>query len=192
MKTAKWSLGALFGAAILVAGCDQQPTGANSQSWFMATVDGAVSASYTGTGDFHLGKDHEGQAAFSLSSEGTGDAAGQSFLLHRSGAGMPGKGTYALGPQGSGFRAVYIRQVDGMMQAFAAQSGELAVAEANSDRVRGTFRLVGTQYCERAVRGSAAPSGPCNPTVAPAPGAPTVEITGSFTVAPLRGGVVLE
>lgn len=192
MKAETWWIGALLGATLLASGCEMRSTAADDPSWFTATVDGAISARYTGTGDFYAGRDHEGRAAFSLSSDGTGEAAGQSFLLHRSGAGIPARGTYSLGRRAGDFRAVYLRQAEGMLQGFAAQSGELTVLEASSQRVRGTFRLVGTQYCERALQGSSAPRGTCDPAAAPAAGAPSVEIAGSFTVTPLRGGLVLE
>lgn len=165
------------------------PTGSNGPSWLRATINGSVQATYDGTGDFHLGTDERtgGASQFSVYSAGTGTASGQSFLLQRSGAELPARGIYPLGLT-SGFTARYIRQADGAMQAFAAQSGEVEVLQSSRNRIEGRFRLVGFRYCSRDATGNRAPDGPCTVPGAPIAGASTVEITGSFAATPRNDG----
>lgn len=174
--------------ALACGACDGNgPTGSNGR--LRATINGSVQANYDGTGDFHLGADERtgGGSRFSVYSAGTGTASGQSFLLQRNGAELPARGVYPLGLS-SGFTARYIRQVDGTMQAFVAQSGEVEVLQASAKQIEGRFHLVGFRYCSRDATGNRAPEGPCTVPGSTIAGAPTIEITGSFTVTPRTDG----
>lgn len=188
MQVRSWM--AITAVALACGACEGNgPAAGDDPSWLRATINGTVQANYEGTGDFHLGtNDRAGEAAgFSLYSSGTGAAIGQSFLLQRAGAEIPARGVYPLGLT-DGFTARYIRQAAGSVQAFVAQSGEVEVLQSSPERIEGRFRLVGFRYCARDTGGSRAPEGPCTVPSATIANAPTIEVTGSFTVSPARDG----
>lgn len=190
MRIGRWVLGLMAVSAL--SACDPadsvQP---DAPSWFRASLLGAVSDNYEGTGEFNAGSDpRTGEAlVFTLSSQGLGSTSDQSFLLHRRGGGVPGKGVYALGqPQSSGsspagFTAYYVRRVGDRMEAFAAQSGQVEVTSAAPGRLEGTFRFTGLLYCSRAVVGSASEPPTCG-SPGTADSKTSIEVSGAFVAVP--------
>ena len=169
--------------------------------WLSAAVrEGAGSeasaGSYDGTGDFRTGRDPGAgvSVAFSVVSTGTGASSGRTVMLYRPGHSQPGVGRYELGPVAvvdghlDGFTAFYDRTAGGHREDFTALSGYVIVRRSSADRFDGDFQFTGVMYCS----GSETP-GPSDWCTAPTtitPGAPQVELTGSFAAVPYSPGVV--
>ncbi len=172
---------------LALTSCDgASPTDQTDASWLRASLSGAASPIYEGTGAFDTGSDpHRGVSIkWTLNSQGTGAANGRTLMLYRQGDGRPERGTYTLrlvdGSDGKarGFTAFYMQVRGDTAEAFAAQSGVLEIRRSTKDRVEGTFRFTGVRYSARAVNGR--PGGdvtgtPSNPT------GPTIEVSGEFS-----------
>lgn len=190
---------AVIAIPALFSACDQ-PTDSRDGSWLRAQVRGAVDATYEGTGYFHIGSDPRVGVSvkFTLNSDAVGEHAGQQFMLYRPGKGRPSKGVFPLGPleteSGSpeGFTAYYSRVVDGQYQAYTTRSGEVNVTESSGSRVEGSFRLIGVLYCRGSTSGVPDSDWWCTGPNTLTPGAPEIEITGSFLAVPSRPGPIVE
>lgn len=122
-----------------------------------------------------------------------GNAGGQAvFSLYRRGADRPREGTYPIvldyfmDPGVQGFNAIYSRgytpqgETNEWSESYIAQSGEVAITRSSTDRVEGTFTMTGFRYCAHQDNMHI---GPCmNPRGEVIPGAPTIEVSGSFSV----------
>lgn len=192
----------VFGLGILAAtpACENTNAPPDTQPSFLrATVEGAVAATYEGTGDFHVGSGSRRGVSekFTLNSKGAGAAQGQSFSLWRIGEGRPRPGSYTLqtpdytSTRWSGFAAVYTRSVGNMHEAYVARSGEVVITASSEERVQGTFRFTAARYYAREIRGSNPPEGSGDPSVVD-PRAPTIEVSGSFGATPLVLGAVVR
>lgn len=190
-----------LGSALLV-GC-QQPTDGSSAGWLRAQVRGAIDAMYEGTGFFHIGSDPRVgiSVKFTLNSDGVGEYAGQRLMLYRPGKGQPSEGVFRLGPLDTrrgppeGFTAYFSRVVDGRYEAYTARSGEVIITESSRGRVEGRFRLIGVLYCRGLTRGRPGSSGYeswCTGPNTLTPGAPEIEVTGSFAAVPSLPGPIVE
>ncbi|HEV2735686.1 MAG TPA: hypothetical protein VGV85_12650 [Longimicrobiaceae bacterium] len=185
----------LVALSALAAACDATDGVRPDQpSWFRASLQGAVAGDYEGSGEFLAGSDPRAgePIVFTLNSVGLGTAANQSFQLHRRGEGVPGKGTYALGPLRTsdgrlqGFTAYYVRQVGNRMEAFTARSGQVEITAVSRDRVEGKFRFVGSLYCSRAVVGNASDPAACGSPNTIDPQAASIEVSGMFAAIPAK------
>lgn len=165
--------------------------------WLMADIAGAVQTEYSGSGHFNVGSGPPGDVSvkFELTSDGTGASIGQSFGLNRRGAGRPGTGRYTLAPlerdeDGNlvGFTALYYQTVDSVSEGYTARSGAVEIARSSGDVVEGAFRFSGVLYTYWRPPDSLWDVGPN--TIAP--GAPTIEVTGSFGAVPLDGLPVID
>lgn len=191
--------GVLVVAPALVWGCQGSVDNAE-EGWLRARIVGAIETVHEGTGDFYVGSDpRQGIAVqFTLNSDGVEVYAGQVLTLFRPGKGRPGEGVYTLAPlevkDGSlqGFTAYFHRTIDGESgegESFTTVSGEVVVTKSSAEWVEGDFRFKAVLYC----RSSSDPQrqfrcvGPNTIT----PGAPEIEVTGSFAAAPLDPGAVV-
>ncbi len=179
--------------ALLLAACGHEgPLRSSGPQFLKASIAGSVQAEFEGTGDFHVGDDPRAgiRIQTSIVSRGVGASEGQRLVIYRRGAGRPGEGRYQVesldlsSPQASGITAVYTRQTAGVVEFYAAQSGELVITESSKDRIAGHFRFTGFRYCASELQGSPTQRGPCRVPPTPIEGAPTVEVTGSFVAGP--------
>ena len=162
-------------AALPLAGCGDGDALSPDGSMFVATVQGSVQESYRGTGQFQASPgdgSHPGMFAI-VSRDPVG---GQGFFLFREGTHTPRLGSYPLTTSVAGpnrFGAIYSRRQGGVVEGFTATSGELVISTSLRGRIKGTFRFHGTRNCAGTDTGISC-------TYPLDPGAPTVEVTGSF------------
>ena len=177
-------------AILLAAACQSNPAAPESPAWFSATlagttVEGAISASYSGTGHFTT-TDVRRPAApplVLLRSEGVGDAKDDGFELSRAGLTLPAAGTYALGAGANAFQAVFTQKRGSVTHRYAAQSGELHITAASAERISGTFTFRGVFAGTCEGRGARVD---CSVVASPGPGAPAIDVQGSFVAVPER------
>ena len=185
--------GLLLATPTLVAGCGDATSVATG--WLQATIrgpegSGSAETAYEGTGFFGVSPDPGSgvSVAFQLFSRGIDSSQGQSFSLLRSGSGRPGVGRYQLAPlkwndgRQQGFTAYYGRHVADRAQYFTTLSGEVVVTTSSAHRVSGTFQFTGVQYCNAAPTDT--PDNWCGDPNTIVPGAPQVQVSGSFTAIP--------
>lgn len=194
------------GAALAAGAACESVLGSLEPSWFLATLEGEVNGEYTGTGSFS--DDSRNPDAdiwiFSINSRGEGSSAGQSFHLYREGRDRPGIGTYSIvlrnisNPDVDGFNSFYTRthtpegSENDWYEMYAVQSGEVMITASSKDRLEGTFHLTGFRYCAHE-NGTSNRIGPCRMPEEPILDAPTIEVSGSFSVAPFdNSGVVAD
>jgi len=190
MRIGRWVLGLITLSSL--SACDPADSvRPDDTSWFRASLQGAVAGDYEGTGEFHAGSDPRAgePIVFTLSSQGLGARADQSFQLHRRGGGRPGKGTYALGELQSGgaaqgFTAYFTRRVGDRIEAFAARTGQVEITAASPARVEGTFRFTGQLYCSRVAVGSSSGLAACGSPSGFSANAPSIEVSGAFVALP--------
>lgn len=172
---------------VLVAAC--RDSGPIPDGWLTAHIVGAVQTEFEGTGYFSAGSGPPGGVSvrFGLGSRGTGASTGQRFSLDRPGNGRPGTGRYTLAPlepdeDGNlvGFTAYYYRTADSVSEGYTASSGEVEITRSSGDVVEGEFRFSGVLYSYSSAD-SVWYTGPNTLD----PGAPTIEVTGSFGAVPL-------
>lgn len=188
--------------AVLFAstGCSDIFGGGREPSSFRASMSFSEGGqrSYEGEGDFYVGPDMAAGVSmrFDLGSRSEGEEW-ESFGLHRRGDGIPHPGTYGLtaldqgDPNARGMTAFYTRVNDGWVEYYKAQSGEFHVSSSSDARVEGTFRFVGFRYCA-SERVGTRQIGPCIPVAEPIPGAPTIEVVGSFSAVPFDDSDIKE
>lgn len=169
------------GFAALSAGC-YDPAGDLSASWFEATITraDAPAVQYSGPSSFVDYQNWDGTRRwFRLNTHGAGDASGHRLRIHRRGVGRPSRGTYVLGPpvvedgREVGFIASYTPEGD-CHETFIARSGTMVITLSTRSVVDGTFQFTGVRRC------SMVSGGDSEPHVFILPGAPEVEVTGSF------------
>ncbi|MEW5926143.1 MAG: Ig-like domain-containing protein [Gemmatimonadota bacterium] len=146
------------------------------------------------TGDFHATTTPEfrgGREQFEMTLRAEG---GLHVGIARYGAGRPGPGRYPLAPlnradPGGRFYATLTTgggrgdAAGDTVRAYVSVAGELVVTESSGERVAGSFRFTGAEYSARwrpaGRRGSGSPD-------RVEPGAPTVEVRGTFTAGRFR------
>lgn len=179
----------LAAVPLVAAACSD--IGPTPDGWLSAHIVGAVQTDYEGTGYFGVSKRPPGDegTVFGLDSRGIGTSAGQSFGIYRPGSGRPGRGRYKLAPLEQdgdgylvGFTAYYDRTTeDSVWEAYTARSGEVQITYSSAGLVEGTFRFSGVLYAYDDWPDSLWDAGPNTIT----PGAPTIDVTGSFKAIPL-------
>lgn len=187
----------LLAAVALLSSC--QSTAEPGRGWLTAAIreatdTGGRESTYRGTGDFIVTRDPGAGvlSSFELNSRGTGTGAGQTFMLYWPGHGRPRAGRYELGALEvvdshlEGFTAFYQRVAGGRGESFTALSGHVIVRESSDDRIDGEFRVTGVLYC--LANEQPGPDDWCTAPTAITPGAPQVEVTGSFAAVPYRPG----
>lgn len=185
--------------ALLVLTACSDPVAGSNPGWLRASLAGTVAGSYVGSGDFLDQTDREEgpRRMFSLYSSTADLTSPQSFGLYRVNGNRPAVGRYELqlvdqsDSDAEGFFAIYSRSTESQVENFVAQSGEVVVTRSSRERLEGTFRFVGFRYCALPRLGSGQ-EGPCVPPAAPVEGAPTVEVTGSFSAVPFEEGDLLD
>ncbi|GBD32533.1 hypothetical protein HRbin33_01503 [bacterium HR33] len=191
------STAGIMAMVLLVPAC-QAPTAGLDSSWFRAQIRGAVQTEYEGTGWFNVGSDPRRgiSVQFTLYSSGVGTYTGQRFQLYSPGKGRPGQGIYGLAPlevkDGSlqGFTAYYHRVAGERSESYTAVSGRVNVAKSSGNRVEGDFDFTGVLYCWSNTSGT--PEGWCTSPNTITPGAPQIQVTGSFSVVAFRPGAIVE
>jgi hypothetical protein len=170
-------------AALPLAGCGAGDALSPDGAMFVATVQGSVQDSYRGTGQFQASSgDGTHPGIFTIFSHDL--LGGQSFLLFREGMQVPQPGSYPLTTSVAGplrFGASYTRRQGGVMEGYTATSGELVISTSIRGWIKGTFRFHGTRNCAGTESGISC-------TYPLDPGAPSVEVTGSF--AAVGGGTL--
>lgn len=186
MRTGKFFLPAL----LLLAGC-ADGTGAADPSWFRAELSGEVTDRYEGTGDFSFDRD-DGDTPhfFRITSAGFDPAIQEAFHLRWPDDRRPQPGAYPLVPHtnqyGStrGVTAVYRWSRGDNVSApaggelYVAEGGAVEITRSTSEEVEGTIRFSGIQVTK---------TGPVyrerdDPRHQPDPGAPRIEVSGTFRV----------
>lgn len=186
----RFSKPAVLTLVLLAAGCSQDGTGSSNSSWFRASMSGAVSRSYEGTGDFALYREESDDTRrfFKIHSEGADAEVAERFYLRWPNDRRPGVGTYSLVPhadrQGSphGVTGVYSWSrgdnvtTPASSELYVATTGVIQITRSTADEIEGTISFSGIQvtkwgpiYPERD-----------DPRYAPDPTAPTIEVGGSF------------
>ena len=138
---------------VSLAACEGNPLGEADPAQLVASIEGGITASYEGTGEFSTAPGGLPRPIkFSLRSAGRGTASNQGFHFHSES--MPSVGVYALGASKSAdgeqpVHAVYSWQDGRKVERFSAREGELVITEASANRVAGTFRFTGllTSVC---------------------------------------------
>jgi hypothetical protein len=165
--------------------------GSEEVGWFNARLEGAVTNEYRGTGDFSVDwKPEFDRWQFIVGSSSLDSTAPGSFLLGGFGFKRPPAGTYPIRlmslaematPSARGFTAFYSRlnESGDNGEQYVAESGEFTITESSDDMVAGTFHLVGFLICPDPVTGACGQAPSARP-----PGAPTIDVTGSFEVRP--------
>jgi len=195
----------LAAALLLAAGCGSDaPTGTTppDEGAFDASVDGVVSARFTGDGRFSVfetprfgGTVPGGHFLLFASDVDAQRRRGQSFDLMRPSGEIPAVGRYRIEPFTPGsfsagsFEARYSFVQGDTSHVFVARAGEVHVTHSSRDRVEGHFRFSGARICLIA-RDQALPV--CRWPVAPwepqpdLDALPPVEVTGTFAAVPAR------
>jgi hypothetical protein len=172
-------LGALMAAS---AGCNGS-TSAGDPSWLRADVvsDGAAN-SFSAEGRFMIVSEG-GRREFGISAVEPRHG-GSALILHRRGGLRPAPGEYSVGlldysdPASRGMGVIYGRTVGGIQESFSATSGVVRIQESTRERVAGTFDLEVARYC---AMGPDIHS-PCPMAWNPPADAPTLRVTGEFSV----------
>lgn len=170
-------------SSVLAAGCSSA-AGTAEPSWVRAEiVSPADRHSYEGQGKFYVVAEGA-RREFGMFSVGPNATNVFSILLR--GGTRPPVGDYPLALldqsdiTSKGATAWYTRAEGGRTETFAAISGVLRVTRSTPDRVSGTFQLVGARFCAYDATG---PVGACSLPWSPPEGAPTIEVSGEFSVA---------
>jgi hypothetical protein len=147
----RWKSSLLPVLVLGLTACESNLTGPNDdESFFLATIEGAISREVEGGGYFILGTDARRPAAppkFYLFSAGRGASADLAFQLFRPGAELPATGTYSLGafvgPTGGDLQATLLRtgRSGETLEMYSASEGELEITVSTPDRIEGAFRL---------------------------------------------------
>lgn len=186
-----------IGATLVLLNACRDPGGDLDVSWLHASVYGAEDVSYTGSGDFYVGEDHDGTVQFSVVSRGVDASEGQLFTFLRRGDGRPAEGTYALAPLAerdgvlTGFTAYYYREVDGMNEAFTLRSGVLQITRSTDERIEGSFEFTGALYCSAPLVDDFTTEYECGDPNAPDPEAPQIEAVGTFVLVPFGPDAII-
>ena len=170
----------LIPAAIVIGACDV-PTRAG-EGWVRASLSGGVTGTYSGTGDFlESGGALNAMKSFTISSRG----ASATLLVIRENGLRPARGQYSFGwfdPAKAGadrFAVIYEQISADRIDSYASTGGELTIETSSPEEVRGSFRMQAVRYCSEERTGLQ--TGPCQLGSAPPPGAPTIEVTGTFS-----------
>jgi hypothetical protein len=162
-------------------------------SWLRADVRGAVTAEYEGLGEFWTGQHPTLGTRFVVNSGATDRAGEQTVMLFRKGGGQPPAGTYplsAVAPRDAdsrGFTVLYFRAAGDTAESYGAAAGEVDITRSDEDRIEGKFRATAYRYSARALRG--APGGVATGSSGNLdPGAPRIEVSGSFRAVPAPSG----
>jgi hypothetical protein len=177
-------LGFLFLVVLGLPACEAASIGPVSDtSYFRASIDGAISSTFEGSGYFIAGVDARRPAAppmFSLFSEGRGGSANLAFQLFRPGGDLPAVGTYRLGPfvgpTGGEFQAnLQITGTRGQtLEMYSASEGLLEITLATPERIEGSFRM--SAYRSGGMTGPGTFVG----GLRPGPDTPWIDVEGTF------------
>jgi len=178
--------GLVLAALVAAAGCAEPMTAPVDDSWFNASIEGAVMSEYSGAGHFY--QFTRSLAPWPVPWLLISTNGNQRFeLLHRSG-GLPEVGVHELRlpvdvDDPPPFLANYIRVEGGHEDRYMAVAGEVEVTESTAERVSGTFRFTAERRAVCTSSGSNFRS--CEGTLEEDP--PVIEVSGSFEAAPFRG-----
>jgi hypothetical protein len=186
--------------ALLLAACGDPGSSAGAGR-FSASLSGAVTARYEGSGEFHTGTPGPGMQQFQITSLGGEAFAGQHFALTRWDGGRLRTGRHDIGlvdltaysrtgaqPRGISFQ--YFRTTGSVEELYVAESGAVEITSSSGDRVAGTFTVTAFRYCirDRELRDI----GPCDYEMSrPTPDAPRITVTGTFVATPFEPGEVI-
>jgi hypothetical protein len=179
-------------AAVGLVGCADLAPEIPETGWFTASIVGRSSPTYRGSGEFYVGRWENGSPQFSLKLDGSDQDARGLFLVQGSFEGVAKPGAYAIRlpdfdgppvrPKGA-FWMIFVRQGgDGgtVRETYRGVGGEVRIDDSSSESVAGSFRFTGVRMCPRMTSERQAGCG----YTPPEPGAPTIEIAGSFVAVP--------
>jgi hypothetical protein len=174
---------------LLAVGCAESGTGPAGPSWFRATLEGEVTGTFEGTGDFSFQRDYaETPYYFTIHAKGADPETDERFYIRWPITSRPGTGSHPLVPQeheygsASGATVLYWRiqgdddPAPAQVELYVASGGVVEITRSTADVVEGSIRFSGVQVIRDA------PSGPqrADPVYRPDPAAPRIEVEGSF------------
>jgi hypothetical protein len=168
--------------AVGFAGCEGITATEPDDTFFVASIEGAIATEFEGSGRFVVGTDARRPAAppmFSLFSAGRGASATYSFQLFRRGAELPGVGTYSLAVPVRDAREIQANfsrtgPRGETLEMYTAYEGELEITLSTPERLEGTFRM--TAY----LSGRQVGPGQIAGSLGRQPDSPTVQVSGRF------------
>jgi hypothetical protein len=179
--------GAIALAMVGLAACETGVTRPDPDpSFFRASIDGAISTAFEGSGQFitTIPAPHvPARPTFTLFSAGIGASSHQTFQLSREVAEIPAVGTYLLGDGAADFRATFLRHGPRgeTLEGYAAYEGTLEITRSGADGIEGTFRMSAFQMIAR--EGAR----PATRFMFRTPESPTIEVEGTFRASAARG-----
>jgi hypothetical protein len=177
---------------LIVNACASTPAENSPNSFFRATISGAVVTSYSAGSYFTIGDSVDGgqRRAFYVNSLSQEGGAPQGFILHSLG-GLPAAGRYALATDNrqsaAAFTMIYFRSVDAY-EAFVSLDGELVITQSSANHVAGSFRTRVARYCRR---GGQVVDGSCTPSSV-SQDALQLTLQGEFSAKPGQGANVTD
>jgi hypothetical protein len=184
---------------LVVGGCDALGIGGSEDHGrLQASISGAVSVEYEGTGTFRQGDDPRigVPSTMTIRSEGIGEYSGQRVIIYGF-VGIGDEGPFELGllnydePDAGQFTAMYLRDLVDMYEAYVAESGHIEISESSQSRLAGTFSFVARRYCLTPKTNGEPPVGSCTPELVDAD-APSIAVSGTFETVPRTHGEVVD
>jgi hypothetical protein len=173
--------------AAVLAACSDDPAGPGPRATgnVTATISGAEARAFDGTSVFHLGSNpHQGGALeFTLGLQGKGVSDRDLILVYGSTA-LPPVGAHRIGLGNAPYHAFNSRGAEQgpALVAYAADDGELVITHSSPNLLQGHFRYQAFRYCR--ITDHDQQEGPCSIPASPIPGAPRIEVSGTFSAVP--------
>ncbi|HLU26295.1 MAG TPA: hypothetical protein VKZ58_11375 [Longimicrobiales bacterium] len=180
------TLGGVVFALVAAAGCAEPVTAPADDSWFNASIEGAVVSEYSGAGHFY--QFTRSLAPWPMPWLLISTSGNERFELLRRSGGLPEVGVYELRApvdidDPPPFLASYSRLEGGQEDRYMAVSGVVEITESSPERVAGTFRFSAER---RTVCRNVGPNArSCEGTQEDDP--PVIEVSGSFEAVPFQG-----
>lgn len=184
--------GVLLVALLLpLAACEGSPSGGSAPSYFVASLEGAVTEEYRGTGQFSYGEYDSGLKTSTVYSQGEGDFAENRFWVSEFGTGRFARGSHTITAlreveYGSSATRALVATYSRDGTLYHSESGTLEITHASRDRLEGRFTLVAAERCW-GIQSCTEEHVFNHP---PQAEAPRITIEGSFSAAPYNPYVV--
>lgn len=174
---------------VLTAGCGGEAVGAAGPSWFRAALEGEVTGSFEGRGNYTFERDYaETPYYFSIQAEGSDPETREKFFIRWASTERPSTGTYPLVPHdhrhgsSTGVTALYVWSRGDNVTApnqgelYVASGGTIEITRSTRDVVEGTIRFSGIQTAKYGLGETLRDDS----RYAPDPTAPKIEVAGTF------------
>jgi hypothetical protein len=185
----KWRV-SVVAAALLLAGCSGDGVGPEGPSWFRASLEGEVTTSFEGTGNYSFQRDYaETPYYFTIYANGADPQLDHEvFSIRWPTTSRPSIGSYPLVPydhthgSATGVTAFYRwRRGDNetapaVGEVYVAMGGTVEITHSSRSAVEGTIRFSGVQISRFGAGGGFRQDAPDRPDGA----APRIEVEGTF------------